>query len=307
MWLARADAAGTAWEAETLIFSYVGVPALECDIAFDENTNVVVCMNRATGVGGTQEMWVYFYDSLIGGYNFLNLGEGRSVKAILDEPLDSVNGDVLLFYMKDSTNQLCFRVQRERYLITNVVLLGTGTQVVAANSYVDDAYRTTDGRLAVLVAINEPISGTYKYLHYETSLYPQILPAGQITIGVALQSRNAELRQIIINQVNETETFKVLVPAVQSGSLVDVVILVPGTLYDLPLDKWQVFVPAIQSGAIPQIVIEVPGTLYGEVREDMKVFVGLQSGMIPQVVIEHTTRDIEQLIARVNLQSGTLV
>ncbi len=307
VWLQRANNTSDGWDAAEEVFSFVGVAGVEVDVAFDQNTNVVISVNRETGAGGVQEVWLYYYDTLTAAYIFANICEGRCAKVILDDVLDAVNSDVLLFYMKDSINKLCVRSQRERYLDEVPVFLGNGVYVDAIDNYVDDAFRAAEGRVHVLIATNDPISGRYSYSHVETSLYPQQLEKENLTFGATFQPLSADLQTLYIVYVSdEEEEIKILIPAIQSGILVVAMIEVPGTLYQQPQEDAKIGVD-IQSGILVVAVILVPGTLYEQPEEHAKMNAVFQSGAIPQIVIEHTTYDKEELKFNTAIQSGSLV
>ena len=306
VWLQRANDADDGWDAAELVFQFVGEAGVELDVAFDQNTNLVVSINRPTGVGGLQEVWLYYYDSITAAYIFANICEGRCAKVVLDDVLDAVNSDVLLFYMKDSINKLCVRSQRERYLDEVPIFLGNGIYVDSVDGYIDDAFRASEGRVHVLVGRNDPVTGRYAYSHNETSLYPQTVELERFQIGAAIQPGSFIYVVYQVYVSDEEEEMKVLVPDVQSGILVVAIIEVPGTLYQQPQEDMKIGV-AIQPSLLVVAVIVVPGTLYTQPQEDAKINVNIQSAAIPQVVIEHTTYDKEELKVNVAIQSGSLV
>lgn len=116
----RENDARDGFEDETLVFSFTGIGAIEIDAAFDQSAHILVCMERATGVDGSSEIWIYYYDPFLAGYTLANFGRGRTPRAVLDDILDSSNADILVFYLADTVG-LCWRQQRERYLVERVV------------------------------------------------------------------------------------------------------------------------------------------------------------------------------------------
>lgn len=95
VWIARANDAMTAWEAETLLFSYLGEPIVEMDVAFEQLARVVVAAERAN------EIWIYWFDPILGDFIFQNFGEGRNPRCLLDNPNDPAESDVIVFYFSD--------------------------------------------------------------------------------------------------------------------------------------------------------------------------------------------------------------
>lgn len=132
VYLCRNNDTNDAWEAETVLFSFDGPPILELDEAFDQQGRVFVCAERATGEGGASEVWAYFYDSLLGAYAFEMKGAGRTPKCLLDDVVDTANGDVLVFYMNDAVG-MCWRQQRDRYNTEYVVALIASPELVDIN------------------------------------------------------------------------------------------------------------------------------------------------------------------------------
>ena len=120
VYAARQNDAGDDFEADSIVFSFTGLLATEIDAAFDQSAHILVCMERPTGVGGSSEIWIYFYDPFLANYALTNFGPGRTPRAVLDDILDSANADILVFYLVDNTG-LCWRQQRERYTVQRVV------------------------------------------------------------------------------------------------------------------------------------------------------------------------------------------
>jgi hypothetical protein len=114
VYLARANDANDAWEAETVVFTWTGIDLIEMDACFDQQGRIFVCAERASGSGGASEIWAYYFDSLLGQYTFVAKTAGRTPKCVLDDVVDTTLGDVLLFYVNPASG-VCWRQQRDRY------------------------------------------------------------------------------------------------------------------------------------------------------------------------------------------------
>jgi hypothetical protein len=117
---ARQNDTADGFDDETLVFQFAGVGATEIDAAFDQSAHILVAMERPTGAGDSPEIWIYYFDPFSASYQLVNFGRGRTPRAALDDILDSSNADILVFYIADDTG-LCWRQQRERYLVERVV------------------------------------------------------------------------------------------------------------------------------------------------------------------------------------------
>lgn len=132
VYLCRNNATNDAWEAEIVLFNFIGAPILEMDAAFDQQGHVFVCAERATGVAGASQVWAYYFNGLVGDYAFEMKGAGRTPKALLDDTFDTTNADVLLFYMNDPVG-MCYRYQRDRFNTEYTVVLAASLTPVDPN------------------------------------------------------------------------------------------------------------------------------------------------------------------------------
>lgn len=123
---AARQATNNTYDPEFLVLNWLGIAAVEIDAAFDQQGRIFVCAERPTGVNGAPEVWVYFFDPTVPGFVFVSKGPGRTPRALLDDAVDTNNGDVLLFYMNDNSNAMCYRQQRDRYGIEYVVQEANG-------------------------------------------------------------------------------------------------------------------------------------------------------------------------------------
>ena len=108
VYAARENATRDGWLAETVVFVYGGSAIDELDVCFDQNGQAVIVAERAS------TLWIYYNDVTLGGYGFRNFGAGRTPRAVLDDPLDVVGSDVLVFFV-DPVNGVVYRQQRDRY------------------------------------------------------------------------------------------------------------------------------------------------------------------------------------------------
>ena len=88
----------------------------EMSFTFDQNGRPSICF---TQYGQTK---IYWYDSSLGGVTTTTLGTGMSSpKVILDDKRQTQTGssDIIMGYIKN--HQLCYRQQRDRFLIEYVL------------------------------------------------------------------------------------------------------------------------------------------------------------------------------------------
>lgn len=167
--IARANDDNTAWEAEQVWFTYTGPLIEEIDIAFDQNGNAVVVGERATGLNGTSEVWQYWYDPTVPGYVLANRGEGRNPRILLDNPLDTEESDVLVFYLQDSVDAIVYRTQRDRYqAVASTPVLGI------QNVYLEEVVKQEDSRIYLVVSRHNPDTARYDQdKSLKSHLYPK--------------------------------------------------------------------------------------------------------------------------------------
>jgi hypothetical protein len=127
---ARLNDDRTDFDPEQVLFQFAGVAPTEIDAAFDQAARILVCMERATGIEGQPELWIYYFDPFAADYILTKFGNGRTPRAVLDDVQDSSNADILVFYMNDNVG-MCYRQQRDRYAVEYIV---TGTVPVAVDT-----------------------------------------------------------------------------------------------------------------------------------------------------------------------------
>lgn len=165
--LRRTNKDGTEWLPWFTVgeFDITALPELpqEADLAFDQNGHEVIFMEA----GG--ELWVWWFDpQAAGGTGEMILssrGQGRTPRAVLDDPYNIPSSEILLWYIRGS--RLRYRVQSERFETEHETPFYLGV-----NNYLEDAVRTTFLRLAVVYSERNPATGIYELRDLQTSLYP---------------------------------------------------------------------------------------------------------------------------------------
>lgn len=90
---------------------FVTTAPTECSLAFDQNMRIAIAFQTENSSN------IYFYNSLLADYDILSIPDARCARAVTDDVRQIPNvtnlNDVLFFYILD--NQLCMRVQRDRF------------------------------------------------------------------------------------------------------------------------------------------------------------------------------------------------
>jgi hypothetical protein len=175
------------------VFAAEGAAIAELDLAFDQNARVVVCAERPTGAGGTPEVWLYHYDSRTARHELRNLGPGRNPRVLLDNPFESSESDVLLFYVSDAADALVFRVQREHYLAERATPVGG-----VAHYFLEEVARDRGGRLQVIGSVRDPATGRYTLRLLESSLYPASTPGWEAPFTAGAAVRSAAVKDVVL-------------------------------------------------------------------------------------------------------------
>lgn len=86
---------------------------------FDQNMRPVIAYEQ------NDDLWLWWWDTTTSQRVFTKFGPGRCPRLTLDDKRDSQtsNSDVIFAYIKPN-NDLCFRLQRERYLTERVLKSG---------------------------------------------------------------------------------------------------------------------------------------------------------------------------------------
>src|SRR5690606_25462265 len=167
--LAGANGAGNAWIDEVILFTIDdgGPPITELDVAFEQNGQPVVCLERPTGTGGAPEVWIWFFDPTVPGMVLRNFGPGRTPRALLDRPMEIADSDVLVFYVADHAGRIAYRQQRDRYAV-EILTPFEATE----DTCLEDAAKRQDHRVVLILSERDQISGTYSLRTATTTLFP---------------------------------------------------------------------------------------------------------------------------------------
>jgi hypothetical protein len=396
----RQNDAGNGFEDEQIVFTFTGLGATEIDVAFDQSAHILVCMERPTGVGGSSEIWIYYYDPFITNFTLANFGRGRTPRAVLDDILDSSNADILVFYLVDSVG-MCWRQQRivskrdygavldfpetvyyaevetwnsffgggalraidENGAVVNEFTFGPGdtsgtrqlayvysqtgfrklqflsssqdsrkwanvrystsqipgapipTPLDLANTYLEDVYKATSGRVVIIYSVRDPVAGTYKLDTIGTVLYPQVLPTEKWTSfkTVPLSGILLKILRFLMppgavdpdgnppDAFDQIDEWKTLATTPASGILRDTII--SHTLFDI--DEWQSPAAIPTSGTL--VVVIIPHTLFDVDEWQSPAAIPL-SGVLFLAIIDHHLFDIDEWKSTATIPvSGTLV
>lgn len=291
------SAPGSLKKTEDLLFDYFGDPIDEIDVAFEQAGRAVVVAQRTTL--GNQFIWIYWFDPFVNAFVFKNFGPGRNPRVILDDPFDTTNSDVLIFYVTLDEQRIVYRQQRDRYDIVYET-----PAVKVPHSYIDvylqDVVKGRDGRLVVIYALHTINAGTWKYARLESSLYPYILDFNSWKPIPSVFLATSDLHSVVIERTIEIDAWQAIDPSFVSGTVTQPVIESgpPGTLnpignpvpfYD-DVETWKAVDSNFISGTMPVVVI-VSGLF--DVDEWQAVDSNFQSGTLVLVVIVEVLFDID--------------
>ncbi len=170
-YIARRNAADTAWEAETLYWTTTAqYPFDEIDFCFDSNGNPVIVAERYSGVG--REAVIVWNDIFsILGIHIAHLAYGRTPRCALDVMPHSPDPDICppipevqVVYMLPGTGMV--RVcETEDYGTEHPTPLGDDDNV-----YLEDFYPTQNTRMRVAYVVRDPATGTYSPVRFHDSV-----------------------------------------------------------------------------------------------------------------------------------------
>lgn len=302
------SAPGNPKKTEDLLFDYFGDPIDEIDVAFEQAGRAVVVAQRTSL--NNQFIWIYWFDPFLNIFTFKNFGPGRNPRVILDNPFDTTNSDVLVFYITLDEQRLVYRQQRDRYDIVYETPL-----VKIPHNYIDlylqDVVKGRDGRLVAIGALHTINAGTWAYTRLESALYPFILdPNFWTSIAPKFLSTSA-LVSVVIKNTLDIDPWKAISSRFMSGSVVQPIIGVgpPGSLdpvgNPLPfyndVETWKAVDANFISGSLPVVVITTP--LF-DVDTWKAVAANFQSGTLVLVVIVEVLFDIDAFKASATFQAA---
>lgn len=178
------------WEPEFELFSFTITEIEEVDLAFDQNGAPVVSAQRQ----GNQ-LWLYWFSPLAGGYVFEMLGEGRTPRLLLDDPQSLSDATILLFYVNDAVGLPQWRTQEELYATPHNMPLDrwvdveSGERAAIARStdlFIEEVAKAVDYRLHVFASLRGGAGG-YRLVSIETVPYPY-RPLTELRVAGDLES-----------------------------------------------------------------------------------------------------------------------
>lgn len=278
----------TAWEDETLLFSYTGPPIVESDSAFDQAGRVVFVGERV--FAGKQEIWLYWFNPSLGRFIFEKITDGRNPRLLLDDPFNTSSSDILLFYI-NTDNELVYRQQRNQYEIelATPIIQESPTSVL----YLQDIAKTRDGRVVAIYALHDITNGTYEYGRLESALYPFVFPpdASKTTQQFISGLLESLLQIVSLDQEASTALSQFL-----NGALDQIVIV--KVLFDIDASSAQV---SIQSGSLDLVLLVK--TLF-DIDESTAIASIFESGALDEVVIVVILNDIDSSTTSINFQAS---
>lgn len=195
-----ASSTGNEWTEETLLFSYTGLPIEEIDCTFEQTGRLVITAQRNTGTNDTSEVWLYWFDPLLGDFTFVNLGPGRTPRIGLDNIFNLANSDVLLFYANDLDNKISYRVQRDRYAIEYDLPNST-----SENVYLEKAQLGQGRRFRLTYLTRNPTTGKYGLAQRTSKLVEPNFTVDTDFMTATGSFVSMNIRQILITASMETE------------------------------------------------------------------------------------------------------
>lgn len=115
---AAISAAG--YTTESALFTFVKGASgsiRELDLAFDSAGRASIAAERS-GSAATGTIWLYWFNGILSQFVFQQFATGsRSPRLVLDNPEDTPNSDLLLFYVDGLSGSLLYRQQRDAYAI----------------------------------------------------------------------------------------------------------------------------------------------------------------------------------------------
>lgn len=290
VYIAKANDTNTAWEPESVLFTYTGPEITELDLAFEQAARAVVVCERPTGVAGAPEVWLYWYDPTLipPDFTFENKGPGRTPVCVLDNHEDITDSDVQVMYLKPGVGAVRLE-QRDRYQTENTVPIPYND-----NIYFEELAVTTGRRLAIIMSQRSPTSGRYSLRRAESLLYP-VYPRDEYTPNVRVMSGEL-INTLTVLDLFDKDTYIASVD-VASGSLV--ISVLEHSLYDK-----DTYTPSVSVASGILVVVVIEHTVYD--KDTYEPGVSVVSGILVVTVIEHTLFDKDTYTPTVSVVSGIL-
>jgi hypothetical protein len=220
VYTAKANDTNDGWEAEQVLFVWVGNDINEVDFAFEQAGRPVVTAERT--IAGVSEIWLYWFKPFLGAFTFEKFDNGRTPRLVLDNPPDTANSDVEFFYLKTGVG-LVVRTQREAYAVAHAT-----PHVEETDWYLEDVFYTNSWRVALLLVKHNP-GGQYVKKRMETALMPVFFTpvVDAMTVGGDLLSLEDRITLIKV-----TQDYDALTNGVGISSIDDHALFIFHTLYD---------------------------------------------------------------------------
>lgn len=326
VFLARENDAKDGWLPETALFTWLGSDLIEIDLAFEQAGRPLVCATRDTGVGGSREVWLYWFNPVASAFEFASFGTGRTARCLIDNPLDLVDSDIMVFYVNDTVGGVCYRQQRDRYAIEYTTPFMEGAESspgvflpASEQIYVEDVIRTTDNRLTVLCSAH--VAGRYTFHKLASALYPFFMDIESMTeLSPSLVSGDRVFVLLIITDPSDTPPFFPDAfsywdesqsgqpnPMMQSGLITSIFIIYDAGIFQEDNSKQPN--PTLQSGTLVIPIITYDGTLFPEDFQKQPNPT-LQSGtLVVYILVYDDSVNTDDFLKQPNptLQSGSLV
>lgn len=278
VFVARANDANTAWEVETELFSFVGDILNEIDVAFEQQGRPVVCAERT--VAGVNEIWLYWFKPSAGTFVFEKITDGRTPRVLLDNPPDTTNSDIELFYLKPASG-LFYRVQRETYAMEHAT---PHTEETAW--FLEDVFYTVNWRVACILS-QRGAGGVYAKKRLETTLMPVFLKGeAASTASVAMVTIDEVVALIVLSQ--DSLDFAETTPTVVMQSIIDELPLIFHTLFDHDEST-----PSVEMRSMDDVSVQIFHTLFDH-DESAPTLPVMQSINDVVAVISHTLFDHDE-------------
>lgn len=183
---------GDVWGEEVVLFE-TELEVLELDLAFTQNADPTVCMEVAG------EVWLYYFNPIAEDYVVENFGEGRNPRLLLDMPSPELvaDSDILLFFMSDVEEALCYRMQRDRY----ATLYETPFDATV-DDFLEDVVLGRERRFHVICSLRNQVSGRYSLYTRTSAIEPLIGDTELVTISMSLMEMQV-LLAVIASEMDE--------------------------------------------------------------------------------------------------------
>lgn len=271
-----AGAGESGWDDEVILASLSG--AGEMDFCFTQNGDPIIAVEMAGN------LLIHWFDPVVGALVWENFGAGRTPKMVLDDPIDSANADVQVFYI--AADGVYHRQQRDRFDAAYPVPVAS-----VANVYLEEAFRGSDLRVHLVYSRRSTTTGRYALFVISTFPYPLHLAEEELEVSAAFVA--GDLLEIIILSALAAESWETQGSFV-GGDLLEIMLVAYTEPEELEL------VGSFVSGEMPEVVL--PGLLD---TEDLEVAGSFVSGDFYQVLFSLTAAP-EGLEVEGSFVSGSL-